>query len=87
MAAYNTFVVCACKTGKPVLVTSSARKARGELRVGLRMEVWNENSKVNSITWLNRYQIDKYIRAEKDYISRKQMIAETHNRMRQILGA
>lgn len=87
MAAYNTFVVCACKTGKPVLVTSSARKARGELRVGLRVEVWNENRKVRSITWKGREQIAIHIQDEKDYIGRKQMIAETHNRMRQILGA
>ena len=84
MAAYNTFVVCACKTGKPVLVTSSARKARGELRAGLRVEVWNDNSKVRSITWKNREQIGGYVQAEKDWIGHKQMIAETRNSARRI---
>lgn len=84
MAVYNTFVVCACRTGKTVLVTSSARKARGELRIGQRIEVWNGNSKARSITWKNREQINSYVQAEKDWIGHKQMIAETRNSARQI---
>ena len=85
MAAYNTFVVCACKTGKSALVTSSARKARGELQVGRRIEVWNNNSKRQSIIWKNRGQIAVYVQAEKDWIGRKQMSAEVRNSARRII--
>ena len=84
MAKYNTFVVCVCKTGKPVLVTSSARKSRGELRVGRRIEVWNENIKEHSITWKNREQIKPYIQTEKDWIGRKQLAAEVRNSTRRM---
>lgn len=45
MAAYNTFVVVDCKKRTPILVTSSARKARGNLSVGYRVEVWSDNKK------------------------------------------
>ena len=34
MANYNTFVVIGCKRNNVVLVTSSARKAKGELCKG-----------------------------------------------------
>ena len=44
MAKYNTFLIVSTK-GKPLLVTSSARKARHELKPGVRVEVWSENKK------------------------------------------
>ena len=49
MAVYNTFVVVDCKKRKPILVTSSARKASTLLKSGIRIEVWNENKKVETL--------------------------------------
>ena len=43
MANDNTFVVVNCSTRKPVITTSSARKAYKELQTGIRIEVWNNN--------------------------------------------
>ena len=86
MANYNTFLVVDCKTRKPVLITSSARKAYKELRTGVRIEVWNNNSIVEKV-----YEADKrketnpltpYIQAEREYIGRKQAKAEERNRRR-----
>lgn len=86
MANYNTFLVVDCKTRRPILTTSSARKAYKELRTGVRIEVWNNNILVERI-----YEADKrrennplapYIRAEREYIGRKQAQAELRNRRR-----
>jgi hypothetical protein len=86
MANYNTFVVVDCKTRKPFLTTSSARKASKELKTGIRIEVWNNNVLVERI-----YESDKrkepsplsaYIRAEREYIGRKQAEAERRNKAR-----
>lgn len=83
MANYNTFLVVDCKTRKPVLTTSSARKANKALRSGVRVEVWNNNDLVERI-----YESDKnrerspllpYIEAEREYIGRKQAAAERKN--------
>ena len=87
MAKYNTFVVCESKSGKVALVTSSARKARGELQLGRRVEVWNENSKKESIIWKHRSRFSPYIQAEKDWIGRKQLAAEMRNSARRISRA
>ena len=72
MAIYNTFVVIDCKKRQPVLVTSSARKARGLLTSGFRIDVWNDNSKVNSIYYKTKSLLNKYISLEKAYIKQKQ---------------
>lgn len=86
MANYNTFLVVDCNTRRPILTTSSARKARKELRTGVRVEVWNNNTLVERI-----YEADKrketdplapYIEAEREYIRRKQAKAEARNRRR-----
>ena len=86
MANYNTFLVVDCKTRKPILTTSSARKARKELRTGVRIEVWNNNNIVEKI-----YESDKrkeadplapYVEAEREYIRQKQAKAEARNRKR-----
>lgn len=86
MANYNTFVVVDCKTRKPLLTTSSARKANKELKTGIRIEVWNNNVLVERI-----YESDKrkepsplsaYVRAEREYIGRKQAEAEKRNKRR-----
>ena len=87
MANYNTFLVVDCKTRKPVLVTSSARKANEKLRTGLRIEVWNENIIVQTIYQEDRKQgvepMQPYIAAEKEYIRQKQARAEAKNRRRE----
>ena len=86
MANYNTFVVVNTKTRKTVLTTSSARKANNMLTTGLRVEVWNGNTKVEVI-----YERDKrrevnplgpYIELERDYIRVKQAKAEQRNKKR-----
>ena len=79
MANYNTFLVIYSKSGKVKLVTSSARKAAAELAKGIRIEVWCENKKVESIT-CREDTISKYVKLEKEYIARKQKLAEQRNR-------
>lgn len=71
---YNTFVVQECKTGRVLLVTSSARKATSMLCTGIRIEVWNCNSKVERITskCKEKNPMRPYISAEKEYIRNKQ---------------
>lgn len=79
MAKYNTFVAVSTK-GKPLLVTSSARKARHLLRAGVRVEVWSANEKTETIYHRKRHFLDKYVTAERDYIRAKQAVAERRNR-------
>ena len=86
MANYNTFIVFDCKKRKPILVTSSARKANGLLSTGVRIDIWNNNQKIESI-----YESDKkreknplspYITLEKDHIRKKQERATERNKRR-----
>lgn len=86
MANYNTFLVVDCNTRRPILTTSSARKASKELKTGVRIEVWNNNELVTKI-----YESDKnngtnplgaYIQAEREYIRKKQAAAERRNQTR-----
>ena len=86
MANYNTFVVINCSTRKPIITTSSARKAYKELQKGVRIEVWNNNSLVERI-----YEQDKkregnpmkpYIDMERKYIQKKQEKATKRNKRR-----
>lgn len=79
---YNTFVVMDCKRRTPILVTSSARKARAELCIGRRIEVWNCNALVERIYTGSRYGMDDYVRAEKEYHAQKQAQREHYNRLR-----
>ena len=90
MANYNTFVVINCSSRKTVVTTSSARKAYGELKTGVRVEVWNDNKLVARI-----YESDKkrgsnpmkqYIDMEKEYIRKKQEMATLRNRRRTTRG-
>ena len=85
MAKYNTFLVLSTK-GKPLLVTSSARKARRLLRTGVRVEVWSGNAKTETIYNRNRAGLDKYVTAERDYIRAKQEAAELRNQRRKNKG-
>lgn len=88
MANYNTFLVVDCKTRRPILTTSSARKARKELRVGVRIEVWSNNTLIERI-----YDSDKrresdplspYVALEREYIKQKQAKAEERNCRRKV---
>lgn len=81
MAKYNTFLIVSTK-GKPLLVTSSARKARHELRPGVRVEVWSENKKVDTVYTRTEYRLNYYIELEREYIRAKQEAAELRNRKR-----
>lgn len=81
MANYNTFLVLSTK-GRPLLVTSSARKARNILRVGARVEVWSTNVKTETVYHRTRHLLDKYVAAERDYIRAKQEAAERRNKKR-----
>ena len=83
MAKYNTFLVISTK-GKPLLVTSSARKARNLLQTGVRVEVWSGNALTEKLYHRTRHGLDKYVTAEREYIREKQAAAERRNKkMRQ----
>ena len=86
MADYNTFLVVDCNTRKPIITTSSARKARKELRTGVRIEVWNNNMLVKRIYEADRRNgtdpLSPYVALEREYIRRKQAKAEARNKAR-----
>lgn len=82
MAKYNTFVVQETKGGKAVLVTSSARKAKRLLTNGLRVEVWSENQRVETVYTRTARAMNKYIQAERQHIRAKQARAEARNKAR-----
>jgi len=90
MANYNTFVVLDCKKRKPILVTSSARKANKFLKTGIRIEIWNENEKLETIyestKRREKYPLKPYIDMEKEHIKRKQEKAEEKNKRRKTHG-
>lgn len=82
MADYNTFVVINTKTRKPVLVTSSARKAAKLLMPGIRIEVWNDNKLAETLYTRVGSALMCYIAQEKEYIKAKQAKAEKRNKKR-----
>ena len=82
MAKYNTFLLVDTKTRKPLLVTSSARKVTAELCNGRRVEVWNENERIDMIYANKPESMKQFIQAEKEYIQRKQERAEFDNSYR-----
>jgi REP element-mobilizing transposase RayT len=90
MANYNTFVVVNCKTRKPVIATSSARKAYKELQTGIRVEVWNNNVMIERIYESDKYRegnpMKPYIDMEREYIRKKQEMAEQRNKRRKSNG-
>lgn len=86
MASYNTFLVLTTK-GQPLLVTSSARKARQQLRTGVRVEVWSANAKTETVYHRTRSLLDKYVAAEREYIRAKQEAAERRNKRRRTKNA
>lgn len=86
MANYNTFIVIDCKKRRPILTTSSARKANKELKAGIRIEVWNDNKKIEVIYESDKrrekYPLGPYIEQEKAYIRKKQELATLRNARR-----
>lgn len=80
MAKYNTFVVVDCKKRKNVLTTSSARKARELFKTGIKIEVWNENKRIDVLYFSKHKELLKYVYDEIDYIRNKQLKAEKRNR-------
>ncbi len=82
MANYNTFIAQQTKSGKTVIVTSSARKVKSLLAPGIRVEVWSENKKTETIYTKTRSLLDKYVSAERQYIREKQTRAEQRNKLR-----
>ena len=82
MAKYNTFIAQETKGGKTVLVTSSARKVKSLLTPGVRVEVWSENAKTETIYTKTQALLDKYVEAERSYIRDKQNKAEKRNKAR-----
>ena len=86
MANYNTFIVVDCNSRKPILTTSSARKAYKLFEVGKRIEVWNNNRIVEKIRFSDtRYEknpMQPYIELERAYIRKKQERATRRNALR-----
>lgn len=88
MANYNTFIVVDCKSRKSILTTSSARKACKLLETGKRIDVWNDNKKVETI-YVNDSEgkqnpMKSYIELEREYIRQKQKRAEERNKKRKL---
>lgn len=86
MANYNTFVVVNCSTRKPVITTSSARKAYRELQTGIRIEVWNNNVLIDKIYEKDKQKAKPYIDMEREYIRKKQEMATLRNQRRKANG-
>ena len=82
MANYNTFIAQETKGGRTMLVTSSARKVKRLLTPGVRVEVWSENKKVETVYTKTVSLLDKYVQSEKQYIREKQAKAERRNKLR-----
>jgi hypothetical protein len=82
MANYNTFIAQETKGGKTMLITSSARKVKWLLAPGVRIEVWSNNQKIETIYTKTCSLLDKYVEAERQYIREKQAKAEKRNQAR-----
>ena len=86
MDNHNTFVVIDCKARKVLLVTSSARKAGALVDRGIKVEVWSNNSQLETIYSAtlrgDRHAMCFYIDKERQYIGRKQAEAEKRNKRR-----
>lgn len=82
MANYNTFIAQETKGGKTMLVTSSARKVKSILAAGVRIEVWCNNQKTETVYTKTGALLDKYVESERQYIREKQAKAEKRNKAR-----
>ena len=85
MANYNTFIVVDCRSRKSILTTSSARKAYKLLSTGYRIDIWNNNNKIETVYERHKKNgnpLRVYIDLEKEYIRKKQARAEARNKLR-----
>lgn len=82
MADYNTFHLYDCKARKTILITSSARKCLRELCVGKRIDIWNGNTKTDTVYDRTKDKMRPYVKAEKDYIRKKQKAQTLRNARR-----
>lgn len=82
MANYNTFIAQQTKNGKTIIVTSSARKVKSLLVPGIRVEVWSDNKKVETIYTKTKALLNQYVKLERQYIREKQARAEQRNKLR-----
>lgn len=82
MANYNTFIAQQTKNGKTIIVTSSARKVKSLLVPGVRVEVWSDNKKVETIYTKTKALLNQYVKLERQYIREKQARAEQRNKLR-----
>lgn len=78
----NAFVVVDCKQRNVVLTTLSARKAKCTLRKGLKVEIWIDNIKFDTVYSTQANKFESFTLQEKQYIERKQKRAEKKNKKR-----
>lgn len=78
----NVFVVFDCKRRKAEFATLSARKALNVLDVGKRIEVWNNETLIETVYSRGRNKMHPYIVQEKEFIGKRQAKAEQRNKMR-----
>jgi hypothetical protein len=78
----NVFVTIDCKQRKVVLTTLSARKAQSVIRKGLKVEIWIDNIHFDTVYSNQIKKFQSFILQEKQYIGRKQRLAEEKNKRR-----
>lgn len=76
------FVIINCKQRKVVGVINSARKAKGFIGKGVKIEVWENNICIETIYAKQCKKFDRFISQEKAYIGWKQKQAEKRNKRR-----
>lgn len=84
MANYNTFIAQETKGGKTLIVTSSARKVKNLLTSGVRIEVWSNNQKTETIYTKTISLLDKYLESEREYVKEKQAKAKKKKDARRV---
>jgi hypothetical protein len=58
---FYTFIVQQTKAAKTLIVTNSVLKAEKLLEKGLRLEVWKNDQKIETIYFHTKAKIDKYL--------------------------
>lgn len=78
----SAFVVINCKQRKTVLTTLSARKAKNALIKGLKVEIWVDNNLFDTAYSNQTEKLNIFVAKEKQFIGRKQKMAEERNKRR-----
>lgn len=71
---YPIYLLCETKSNKVLNVFLSPTKAKRELTVGRRIEIWEKDKKIIYVR--NLHDLDVYIESEKAYHKQKQRNAE-----------